>query len=256
MFMNTLITTRQKELNSTTKQVVIITALLSVLALSGMAQTEDSSSQKEIHNWAAGGLVGLLGADSNPDYYDNNIEYNPPAPVFWFGSSWLNGSTTENMNLRSGVFNKIDAGVTILQISRNLYRGVVGVSAGLQFGVTEYTLSSGFRAEKDGHRVDIVSSDENQKRNTLSFTAMRIPLLIGAQAHNRMFSLQTGFGLCHTSRFGAQWLVTAGLGPITFNYSKNLTPLFKLNDGMEAYPSSFSLGFDIMYIISLFSHPE
>lgn len=254
--MNILITTRQKEINSRTKQVMIITALLSVLALSGMAQTEEPSSQKEIHNWAAGGLVGLLGAGPNPEYYDKNIEYNPPTPVVWFGSSWLNGSMKENMNLRSGVFNKIDAGVTILQISRNLYKGVVGVSASLQFGVTEYTLSSGFRAKKDGHRVDIVSSDENQKRNTLSFTAMRLPLLVGAQTNNRMFSLQTGFGLCHTSRFGAQWLVTAGLGPITFNYSKNLTPLFKLNDGTEAYPSSFTLGIDIMYMISLFSHPE
>lgn len=254
--MNILITTRQKEINSRTKQVMIITALLSVLALSGMAQTEEPSSQKEIHNWAAGGLVGLLGAGPNPEYYDKNIEYNPPTPVVWFGSSWLNGSMKENMNLRSGVFNKIDAGVTILQISRNLYNGVVGVSTSLQFCVTDYTLSSGFRAEKDGHRVNIVSSDEDQERNHLSFTAMRIPLLIGAQTHNRMFSLQTGFGLCHTSRFGAQWLVTAGLGPITFNYSKNLTPLFKLNDGTEAYPSSFTLGIDIMYMISLFSHPE
>lgn len=235
------------------QQRIIITALLSILALSGMAQTEEPSSQKEIQNWAASGLVGLLGAGPNPEYYNKIIEYNPPAPVVWFGSSWLNDSMTENMNLRSGVFNKIDAGVTILQISRNLYNGVVGVSTSLQFYVTDYTLSSGFRAEKDGHRVNIVSSSEDQERNHLSFTAMRIPLLLGAQPHNRMFSLQTGFGLCHTSRFGAQWLVTAGLGPITFNYSKNLTPLFILNDGTEAYPSSFNIGVDIMYLVSLFN---
>lgn len=238
---------------------IIITALLAFYTISGMAQTEESQASRGKQKWAVGGFLTLLAPE--PDYYDKTLErYNPPTQMVWFGSSWLNGGMMGDrqaqFHLRSGVFNKIDCGFTILQISRNLYRGVVGVSTGLQFGGTMYNLSRGYGAEKDGYRVDIGPSDDNHKKDELSFAAVRIPLLIGAQTNNRLFSLQTGLGLCHTSRFGAQWLVTAGLGPVTINYSQNLTPLFKLSDGTKAYPSSFSIGFDLWYYLCRFTHPK
>ena len=68
--------------------------------------------------------------------------------------------------------------------------------------------------------------------------------------------LQTGPGFYHTSRLGAQWLVTAGLGPLTINYSHHLTPLFKLSDGTKAHPSSLSVGLDIWYFFCRFTHPK
>ena len=119
-----------------------------------------------------------------------------------------------------------------------------------------YNLTSGYSADKDGYRVEVVPTDENHEEDDLSFTAVRFPLLIGAQTNNRLFSLQTGLGLYQTSRFGAQWLVTAGVGPFTINYSRNLTPLFKLSDGSKAYPSSFSIGVDIWYYLCRFTHPK
>lgn len=75
-----------------------------------------------------------------------------------------------------------------------------------------------------------MSKDKEHKRDELSFTALRIPLQIGAQTSNRLFSLQTGVALLYTTRPGAQWLVTVGMGPLAINYSQNLTPLFKLAD--------------------------
>ena len=42
-------------------------------------------------------------------------------------------------------------------------------------------------------------------------------------------------------------MVTAGIGPFTLSYTQNLVPLFKLTDGTEAYPSSFTVGFDFGY---------
>lgn len=236
----------------------LVTGLLAIVTLSGMAQTEGSASPRVKENWAIGGVLTLLAADI--DYYDKNLErYTPPSPMIYFGSSWLNGGIMGDrqaqFHLRSGVFNKIDCGFTILQVSRNLYRGVVGVTAGLQVGGYSYDLSKNYKAKKDGYRVEIVPSDENDKEGDLSFTAVRIPLLIGTQTNNRLFSLQTGLGLYHTSRFGVQWLVTAGLGPITINYSQNLTPLFELNDGTKAYPSSLTVGFDLWYYYHRFKHP-
>ena len=236
----------------------LFTGLLAIVTLSGMAQTDESASPRYKENWAIGGFLILLAPE--PDYYDKNLErYNPPSPMICFGSSWLNGGIMGDrqaqFHLRSGVFNKIDCGFTILYFSRNLYRGVVGVSTGFQVGGYSYNISKNYSAKKDGHRVEIVPSDENDKGDDLSFTAVRIPLLIGAQTNNRLFSLQTGLGLCHTSRFGVQWLVTAGLGPITINYSQNLTPLFELNDGTKAYPSSLTVGFDLWYYFCRFTHP-
>ena len=237
----------------------IIIALLAFFAVSGMSQTEGSTTPRERQNWAVGGFLTLLAPE--PDYYNKNLErYNPPSQMVWFGSSWLNSGIMEDrqaqLHLRSGFFNKIDGGFTILQISRNLYRGVVGVSAGLQIGGQMYNLSSGYSAYKVGYRVDIAPTDEHHEKDDLSFTAVRFPLLIGAQTNNRLFSLQTGLGLYQTSRFGAQWLVTAGLGPFTINYSRNLTPLFKLSDGKKAYPSSLSIGFDLWYYFCRFTHPK
>ena len=236
----------------------LLTGLLATVTLSGMAQTDESASPRYKENWAIGGFLTLLAPE--PDYYDKNLErYNPPSPMICLGSSWLNGGIMGDrqaqFHLRSGVFNKIDCGFTMLQVSRNLYRGVVGVTVGFQAGGYTYNISKNYSAKKDGHRVEIVPSDENDKEDDLSFTAVRIPLLIGAQTNNRLFSLQTGLGLCHTSRFGVQWLVTAGLGPITINYSQSLTPLFELNDGTKAYPSSLTVGFDLWYYFCRFTHP-
>lgn len=237
----------------------IIIASFAFFTVSGMSQTEESHAPRERQNWAVGGFLTLLAPQ--PDYYDKNLErYNPPSQMIWFGSSWLNSGIMEDrqapLHLRSGVFNKIDGGFTILQISRNLYRGVVGVSAGLQIGGQMYNLTSGYSADKDGYRVEVVPTDENHEEDDLSFTAVRFPLLIGAQTNNRLFSLQTGLGLYHTSHFGAQWMVTAGLGPITINYSRNLSPLFRLSDGTKAYPSSLSIGFDLWYYFCRFTHPK
>ena len=236
----------------------LLTGLLATVTLSGMAQTDESASPRYKENWAIGGFLTLLAPE--PDYYDKNLErYNPPSPMICFGSSWLNGGIMGDrqalFHLRSGVFNKFDCCFTMLQVSRNLYRGVVGVTVGFQAGGYTYNISKNYSAKKDGHRVEIVPSDENDKEGDLSFTAVRFPLLIGAQTNNRLFSLQTGLGLCHTSRFGVQWLVTAGLGPITINYSQSLTPLFELNDGTKAYPSSLTVGFDLWYYFCRFTHP-
>ena len=147
--------------------------------------------------------------------------------------------------LCSGVFRNIDGGCTIFQVSRSLYRGNVGVTAGLQIASYAYDVIPNYSVEKDGYRVKLVPKDEEHQRDELSFTALRIPLQIGAQTSNRLFSLQTGVALLYTTRPGAQWLVTAGLGPLTINYSQNLTPLFKLADGTKAYPSSLTVGVDI-----------
>ena len=236
----------------------LFTGLLAIVTLSGMAQTDESASPRYKENLAIGGFLTLLAPTI--DYYDKNLErYNPPSPMICLGSSWLNGGIMGDrqaqFHLRSGVFNKFDCCFTMLQVSRNLYRGVVGVTVGFQAGGYTYNISKNYSAKKDGHRVEIVPSDENDKEGDLSFTAVRIPLLIGAQTDNRLFSLQTGLGLCHTSRFGVQWLVTAGLGPITINYSQSLTPLFELNDGTKAYPSSLTVGFDLWYYFCRFTHP-
>ena len=169
---------------------IIITALLAFYTISGIAQTEESQTPREKQKWAVDGILMWLAPQL--EYYDKNIErYNPPVPWVWFGSSWLNGGMMGDrqaqFHLRSGVFNKIDCGFTILQISRNLYRGVVGVSAGLQFGATGYKLSSGYGAEKDGYRVDIGPSDDNHKKDELSFAAVRT-----CKAVRKIFSVDLG----------------------------------------------------------------
>ena len=236
--------------------------LLALVCLPGsgqdLAQTEGSDFMRRKEKWAIVGMVTAL--DPDFDYYDKNLEsYNPPAPWFWFGTSSLNsgpmGDRQAQFHLRSGVFKKLDCGGTIIQFSRNLYRGIIGVSAGLQYGAHIYYVSRDYSAIKNGYHVEFVPSEEEHKSESLEFAEVRIPLLIGAQTSNRLFSLQSGITLCQASRFGAQWQTTAGLGPITISYSQNLTSLFKLPDGTKAYPSSFTVGVDIWYLLCRFTHP-
>ncbi|MBR5084948.1 MAG: hypothetical protein IKX33_10140 [Prevotella sp.] len=54
-----------------------------------------------------------------------------------------------------------------------------------------------------------------------------------------------------TLHVGVQWMVTAGIGLFCVGYSYNLTPLFKLPDGANAYPSSLTFGVDVWYFFPI-----
>lgn len=229
------------------KQIIIVALLL--FTRQGMAQEVEQQREEK---WAHGGVLMLLAPDV--DYYDKDlVRYDPPSPLVWFGGSWLNGGMMGDHQaqfpLRSGVFRKFDCGFTIFQVSRNLYRGNVGITAALQIEGSSYKVARNYSVEKDGYHVAFVPEDEEHQRDQLSFTALRIPLQIGVQTNNHLFSLQTGIGLLYTTRPGAQWLATAAIGPLTINYSQNMTPLFKLADGTKAYPSSLSVGVDIWNLL-------
>ena len=231
----------------TIRQTIIVALLL--LAQQGMAQNEE---RQQAEKWSVGGLLMLLAPDI--EHYDKDwVCYDPPSPMVWFGSSWLNGGMMGDHHaqfpLRSGVFQKIDCGFTFFQLSRNLYRGNVGITAALQIEGSSYDVARNYSVEKDGYHVAFVPEDEEHQRDRLDYTALRIPLQIGVQTSNHLFSLQTGVGLLYTSRPGVQWLATAAFGPLTINYSQNITPLFKLPDGTKAYPLSLSIGVDIWNIL-------
>ena len=237
-----------------TLKTILTCTLFTLLVPPTAAQTGETAASNTQENWAVSGLlclsyIGDLNDDTRP-----SVCYNPPVPMLMLGSSWLNGGIKGDRQaqfpLRSGVFRKLAGGFTLLQVSRNLYRGIFGVSAGLQVGGYSYDVAPGYSAEKNGHRVEFVPADNEHKNDKLSFIMFRMPLMIGAHDRNRLFSLQTGLGLCYTSRPGAQWMLTAGVGPVTFNYSQNLTPLFKSGDGTNAYPSSFTIGLDILYLLT------
>ena len=226
--------------------------------------------------WGAGGLISLMAPTLSVKniYYDNtNSErYDPQWPTIWFGPSWIRsgimGNSYPGFHIRHGVFRKHDFGFTLLQISKNLYRGIAGVSAGLQFGGNTYDISLQRMMIKEGHDVAMEPLSEKLKDNTLSFTYVRIPVMVGLQTYGRQLSLQTGIGLyvggsqysykqrgddkpadhhLHTQNFGAQWMVMAGIGPVTLTFSQYLLPLYKLTDGTKAYPASLTVGFDINY---------
>lgn len=217
-------------------------------------------------------------------YYDNRLSerYDPQLPWIWYGPTQLSdgimgSSNNDAYHLRHGTFRKTEYGFTFLQISRNLYRGIFGYSVALQMVGYNYQIDPWLLAKKEGHSVAFEPTDVRLKDNDLSFFGVRIPFLMGVQTYGRQLSLQTGVGLyvggsdyefclpnekrsekrhLHTRNFGAQWLVTAGIGPITFSYTQNLVPLFKLTDGTEAYPSSFTLGIDLGYWIRRHFRPK
>ena len=233
----------------------ILTLILSLVALMGMAQSEEKISPDEKLKWSAGGLFMLMAPYADDSYYEKDKErYVPQTSMVWLGSTRLSDRILQGsqspFHLRNGFLKQQEGGVTFLQFSRNLYRGLAGYTVGLQFVGTTYAFK-----------------DYN---NELNLYAARIPLLVGIQTPRRWLSLQTGLGLyaggskykyrykgedksdkhhLHTSHVGVQWLLTAGIGPVTVNYTQNLTPLFKLADGTNAYPSSFTVGIDIWYLM-------
>ena len=223
-----------------------------------------------------GGLITLMAPtwSFKNNYYDNtNSErYDPQWPFIWFGSSWLTsgimGHSYPGYHLRSGVFNKREFGMTYFDVSKNLYRGIVGYAVGLQFVANSYDLSLSHLAKRVGDDVEFVPQEEKFRNNYLDFYYVRIPFLIGVQTYGRQLSLQTGPAVyvggstynyrlrgeeksedhhLHTQNFGAQWMVMAGIGPLTVTYTQQLVHLFRLSDGTKAYPSSLTVGFDFWY---------
>ena len=237
----------------------VIIFLFSLVTISGMAQTESGEeiSPDEKLKWSVGGFFMLMAPYADDSYYEKDEErYVPQTTTVWLGSTRLSDGILKGsqspFHLRNGFLKQQEGGVTFLQVSRNLYRGVAGYSVGLQFVGTSY-------AFKDYD-------------NDLDMYAARIPLLVGIQTPKRWLSLQTGLGLyaggskwedkseshphLHTRHVGAQWLLIAGVGPVTVNYTQNLTPLFKLTDGTKAYPSSFTVGVDIWYLMCRLIHKK
>ena len=236
----------------------VIILLFSLVTISGMAQKESGEeiSPDEKMKWSVGGLFMLMAPYADDSYYEKDEErYVPQTSMVWFGSAQLSDGILQGshspFHLRKGFPEQHQGGVTFLQLSRNLYRGLAGYSVGLQFVGTTYAFSD--------------YDDE------LNLFAVRIPLLVGIQTPKRWLSLQTGLGLyadggkwkdksddhgLHTSHVGVQWLLTAGIGPVTVNYTQNLTHLFKLADGTKAYPSSFTVGVDIWYLMCRLLHKK
>ena len=234
----------------------VFTLFFTLIAMLGMAQSEEEVSPNEKLKWSAGGLFMLLAPSVDDSYYEKDKErYVPQTTMVWFGSTRLSDGILQGsqspFHLKSGFLKQREGGVTFLQFSRNLYRGMAGYTVGLQFVGTTYAFSD----------------DDNE----LTFYSARIPLLVGIQTPKRWLSIQTGLGLyagggkwendsdhqgLHTSHVGVQWLMTAGIGPVTVNYTQNLTHLFKLADGTKAYPSSFTVGVDIWYLMCRLLHKK
>ena len=218
-----------------------------------------------------GGLITLMAPtwSFKNNYYDNtNSEsYDPQWPFIWFGSSWLTsgimGHSYSGYHLRSGVFNKTEFGVTYFEVSKNLYRGIMGYAVGLQFVVNSYDLSLCHLAKRVGNDVEFEPQEEEFRNNHLDFYYMRIPFLIGVQTYGRQLSLQTGPAVyvggstynyrlrgedkseknhLHTQNFGAQWMVMAGIGPLTVTYTQQLVHFFRMSDCTKAYPCTSTCG--------------
>ena len=260
----------------------VFTLFFTLVTMLGMAQSEEKISPDEKLKWSAGGLFMLLAPYADNSYYEKDEErYVPQTSMVWFGSTRLSDGMFQGsqspFHLRNGFLRQNEGGVTFLQFSRNLYRGLAGYTVGLQFVGTTYSFSNDYLAKSSDNRIDFVPTGSGVDDNELVLYAARIPLLVGIQTPKRWLSLQTGLGLYaggskykfrykgedksekhhfHTSHVGVQWLLTAGIGPVTVNYTQNLTHLFKLADGTKSYPSSFTIGVDIWYLMCRLSHQK
>ena len=217
---------------------------------------------------------GTIGRHYDQYYntYRHANSYDPQMPILWIGHSQLLdgvfGSTYKGFHLRSGVYTKVELGFTFFQISKSLYRGIAGISTALQFVGESYLLDPEIIVKDRGGKSEIIPSAQRLKQNTLSNGAIRIPILVGLQSPNRIFSLQTGVMLhvgdasysnrypgekkndglsFHCNHFRASWAMMAGVGPFTFAYTQSLVPLFELTNGVKAYNSSFTIGLDMWY---------
>ncbi len=204
--------------------------------------------------------------------FDYSSCYDPQLPGLWVGGSTLHdgvfGNKYEGFHLRPGVWRKMEFGFTFLQVSRNLYRGVFGVSTALQFAIENYQLHRDVVAKRKGDKTEFVPSNEMLRDNYINNFSVRIPLLLGVQTRSRVLSLQTGIILhgdrltyrnrypdekesvgqpFHGYHFRASYTAIAAIGPVTLSFTQSLVPLFQLTNGVKAYPSSLSLGIDCWY---------
>ena len=204
--------------------------------------------------------------------YDYEL-YDPQLPTIWMGydhlANGILGSSDESFHLQSGLFKKAEVGCTFFQISKNLYKGIAGVSTALQVAGEIYQLDNHWIAEGKGKKIGFRYVEEKVKNNTFPIISIRIPLLAGLQTYNRKWSIQTGPVLhadwtgyhyripghdeqeephLHVNHFRASWMVSAGIGPLTLSVSQDLVPAFQLTNGVKGYTTSFSIGFDMWYL--------
>ena len=225
----------------------IISSLFALVAINGLAQTYENDTTQLDRDISGGGLMMLMTPTSDP-YDSSERYYQPQTPWIWLGNTRMNNSVRRNGDFHENSMNEV--GVTLLMLSKSLSRhnANTGVSAGLQFLDKSYQYSG----------IDF------------SYWTIRIPVLIGIQDNRRNFTLQTGLGLygggfdsedgegkydyenLKTIHVGVQWMLNASVGPFCLGYTYNLTPLFKLPDGANAFPSSLTVGLDVWYILSHF----
>lgn len=228
-------------------KIKILLSLFALVAINGVAQSYENDTSQVDRDLTGGGLMMLMTPAADP-YDSSERYYQPQTSWIWMGNTRMNNGISKNDDFHEKSMNEV--GITFFMISRCLSRhsANTGISAGLQFLDKSYRYSG-----KD-----------------FSYWSLRIPVLMGVQDNRRNFTLQTGLGLygggfyfgegeekrdypnLKTLHAGVQWMLTAGIGPFCMGYSYNLTPLFKLPDGANAYPSSLTFGIDAWYFLSHF----
>lgn len=234
----------------------------------------DYRPMKEQYSAHLIGYFECLDKSMDDFHHQNELSecYDPQLPLFWVGKSYLHdgifGKSYDGFHLPSGFSDRVEIGFTVLQFSKNFYRGIAGYSSGLQMAVEFYEFDPYMLAKKVGGRMEFQPINDKLITNELMNASIRIPFLVGLQTYGRQLSIQTGPILhldfsdyhyryrgekenddapFHTNTFRASWLATASIGPLTFSYTQSLVPLFRLTDGTRAYPSSFSVGLDLWY---------
>ena len=109
----------------------VIIFLFSLVTISGMAQTESGEeiSPDEKLKWSVGGFFMLMAPYADDSYYEKDEErYVPQTTTVWLGSTRLSDGILKGsqspFHLRNGFLKQQEGGVTFLQFSRNLYRGI------------------------------------------------------------------------------------------------------------------------------------
>ena len=213
---------------------------------------------------------------AGPEGIIDSIYYDPPIPQIWLGDvsvrDGIFGSENKDLHLKEGIMRQYEIGITLFQVSKNLYRGIAGISTSLQFVAHVINLDRHYMPHRSGDDIAFEPAVEPLRSSNIYYQMIRIPVLAGIQTSNRLFSIQTGPSFeirmwggrheyrdaegktdrprIHVPPLGINWHVMANAGPFTFTYTQSLLPAFQLSGGIEAYTRSFTVGYNFCFFRS------
>lgn len=211
-----------------------------------------------------------------------DLKFRAHFPTVWMGFSQLNHKVFSEKagDLQRRKSKSFELGVTPWSFAVPFDKArSMGFTSAIQVAWLHQCFQKNYAVTQQGDRLSLSPLGARADGNNINYLEFRLPLMFTMQGADYM---NVGFGftpLVRTNarykltaaydsgindisdtyklnRFGLNFSIVLGFGPLTFSGEYGLTPTFKSTTGTKAFSTSANIGFDVLQLLRMINHDK